>query len=132
MALQFRDTRTGVVRTMLEPSEVKDANGGGHLGDWLAMHQRRTIQKMDESRRWQRVYEGTAATATGETITATATTVTNTATPASPTASAETVQHSRPAINDPKDAWVDYAVEAHGYDRDEAKSLRKDQLTELD
>lgn len=147
MALQFRDIRTSTVRTVEEPEEIRAQwpDNPAH-GDWLAMHQRRTIQRMDESRRWQRVYQAPPSTSgvnvsTGPADVPSEATSTprsaGAATQPAPEPEPESVPaqrdpSERPAINDVKDVWVDWAVTAHGYDREEAQSLTKDQLQSLE
>jgi hypothetical protein len=120
MAFMYRDVRTGVVREVAEPKEVEEREGDESTGRWKAMHQRRTLAAMDASSRWERVTDTPSAPAPEPAPE-----------PEPEPAPAAESGVERPAVADPKAAWVDYAVAAHGWDRNEAEATKKADLTDL-
>lgn len=54
MAIKYRNVRNGRVVSVPEPKEVEETAPNEYVGRKSAMHQRRTIQRMDDSRTWQR------------------------------------------------------------------------------
>lgn len=54
MAIRYRNTRYGHVVTIPEPKEVEQAARNPDFGKKQAVHQLRTIVRMDASKRWER------------------------------------------------------------------------------
>jgi hypothetical protein len=116
MALKYLNRVTGDVVTVAEPREVAAAEDNEHRGRYLAMHQRRTLERMDASTRWERVTDEPAAQPAA----------------ADSGESEDAGEPTRPQQKYPKQPWVDWAVDTGRLSREDADAMTVDDLMALD